>query len=194
VGELGSGRELVRWIYEADKGDVVDQPFSIGDKYVVAELIEIDDQGLMSPQKARPTVEGLVRNHKKAEQILQKLGSSNNLEAIASSNKQQVLRADSVSFPSPFIPNVGQEMKVIGASFNKQMQGKVMTPIEGATGIFIMKPESISAKPNPNGSLENTRTMMEQQLRSVGFRSLEAIKKAPSRTIAKILIKELNMK
>jgi len=178
VGELGAGRDLVKWVYEADKGDIVDQPFSIGDKYIVAQLTDINDEGVMSVQKARPMVEGLVRNHKKAQQIMDKLGTPNSLEAVASANKQQIQRADSLSFMSPFIPNVGQELKVIGASFNKQWQGKVTPPIEGTTGVFVLKPESISAKANPNASLDNTRTTMEQQLRSTGFRSLESIKKA----------------
>jgi len=178
VGDLGPGRDLVKWLYEADKGDVSDQPFSIGDKYIVAEVTEINDEGVMSAQKARPMVESFVRNHKKAKQIIEKLGTPNNLDAVASANKQQIQRADSLSFMSPFIPNVGQELLVIGASFNKQWQGKVTPPIEGTTGVFVLKPESISAKPNPNATLESTRLTMEQQLKGVGFRALDAIKRA----------------
>ena len=178
VGELGTSRELVRWMYEAEKGDIVDQPFSVGDKYVVAQLTEINDEGVISPQKARPMVEALVRNHKKAQQLIEKIGTPSNLESVATAHKVQVLRADSVSFASPFIPNVGQELKVIGASFNKQLQGKTSSPIEGNSGVFVIKPESISAKPNPNASIDATRTNLEQQLRRSAFQSIEAIKKA----------------
>ena len=178
VGELGSSRELVRWMYEADKGDVVDQPFSIGDKYVVAQLTEINEEGMMSPQKARPMIESMVRNHKKAQQLIQKIGTPSTLETVASSNKVQVLRADSVSYSSPFIPNVGQELKVIGASFNKQWQGKLSLPIEGNSGVFVIKPETIAARPNPNANLESTRASVEQQLRRAGFQAMESLKKA----------------
>jgi len=178
VGELGTSRELVRWMYEADRGDVVDQPFSIGDKYIVAQLTEINEEGVMPPQKARPMVEAMVRNHKKAQQILEKIGTPNSLETVASSNKVEVRRADSVSFSSPFIPNVGQELKVIGASFNKQGQGKSSAPIEGTGGVYVLKVEQVYAKPNPNANIENSRNTMEQQLRRQGFQSLESIKKA----------------
>jgi peptidyl-prolyl cis-trans isomerase D len=178
VGDLGSSREFVKWIYQADPGDVVDQPFSIGDKYIVAELTEINAEGLLSPQKARPTVEGLVRNHKKAQQILKKIGKPASLEAVASSNNVQISRADSLNFSSPFIPNVGQELKVIGASFSKQGAGKVLSPIEGSTGVFVVKPESIAAKPNPGGSVDAVRSNLEMQLKSFAERSLESIKKA----------------
>jgi peptidyl-prolyl cis-trans isomerase D len=109
---------------------------------------------------------------------LEKIGTPNSLETVASSNKVEVRRADSVSFSSPFIPNVGQELKVIGASFNKQGQGKSSAPIEGTGGVYVLKVEQVYAKPNPNANIENSRNTMEQQLRRLGFQSLESIKKA----------------
>jgi len=178
VGELGSSRELVRWIYQADVGDVVDQAIAIGDKYVVATLTEINEEGVMSPQKAKPMVESLVRNRKKAKQLVEKIGNPTSLEAVASANKAQVLRADSVSFTAAFIPNVGQEMKLIGASFNKQSLNKVAGPIEGNSGVYVLKPESVYAKPNPNASPENIRMMLEQRLRQSSAQSVEALRKA----------------
>jgi len=178
VGDLGASRELIRWMYQADLGDVVDQPYSIGDKYIVAQLTEINSEGLMSPQKARPTVEGLVRNHKKAEQILKKIGKPTSLESVASANNVQISKADSVLFSSPFIPNVGQELKVIGVAFDKQATGKVLPPIEGSTGVFVVKPETIAARANPGGNLESVRSNLEMQARSFAERSLEGIKKA----------------
>ena len=178
VGELGASRDLVRWMYQADVGDVVDQSFAIGDKYVVAMLTEINDEGVLSPKKARPQVENLVRNRKKAKQLIEKIGNPTSLDAVASAHKVQVLRADSVGFASPFIPNVGQELKLIGASFNKQWLGKVAGPIEGNSGVFVLKPESVYAKPNPNASPDALRMMLEQRLRQGGAQSIEALRKA----------------
>jgi len=177
VGDLGSSRDLVRWMYQADIGDVVDQPYSIGDKYIVASVTEINDEGLMPAQKARPTVEGLVRNHLKAQQIIKQIGKVTTLEAAASLKNAQLARADSVSFASPFIQNVGQELKVIGAAFYKQGAGKVLGPIEGSTGVFVVKPETIYAKPSPGG-VEGVRANLEMQVKSFAERSLEGIKKA----------------
>jgi peptidyl-prolyl cis-trans isomerase D len=69
-------------------------------------------------------------------------------------------------------------LKVIGASFSKQGAGKVLSPIEGSTGVFVVKPESIAAKPNPGGSVDAVRSNLEMQLKSFAERSLESIKKA----------------
>lgn len=175
---MGSSRELVRWIFESDKGDV-SEPYDLGDKYVVAMITEINKEGTMTAAKARPQVEFMVRNEQKAEQIIKKLGGAKTLEAAASATGTQVQKADSISFASPVIPNVGQEAKVIGATFNKQWLTKVTPPIAGNGGVFIIKPENLSAKPNISGNLEQQRLGMQMQMKSMsGFRSLEALKKS----------------
>lgn len=176
---LGSNRQLVRWIYEAGIGDV-SEPYSVEDKYVVAVVTEINKEGLMTAKKARPLVENLVRNKKKAEQIKQKLGKPATLEAAATAGAQTVQRIDSVSFNSYSIPNVGQEMKLIGAVFNKAWQGKVSEPIAGNGGVFVFKTEGpVFARPNPGADVEQQRTaMMMQQRQSMSYRAIESIKKA----------------
>jgi len=175
----GSNRQFIRdWVYKSDIGDV-SEPYRIGDKYIVAVLTEINKEGTMSPHKARPIVEVLIRNKKKAAQIIQKLGKPATLEAAASSANQQVQRADSLSFAQAFIPNAGQEAKVIGAAFNKAWQGKVTPPIGGNGGVFVLRTESIFAKANPNADVEQQRNMMMLQQRSaVSYRAIEVMKRA----------------
>ncbi len=175
---VGSSRQLVRWVFEADKGDV-SEPFDLGDKYVVVLVTEINKEGTMTAAKARPQVEFIVRNEKKAEQIIKKMGSAATLEAAATATGTTIQRADSISFSSQVIPNVGQEPKVVGAAFNKQWLNKVTPPIPGNGGVFMVKPENVSAKANISGNLDQQRQGMEMQMRSMsGFRSLEALKKS----------------
>lgn len=175
---LGSSRQLVRWAYEAERGDV-SEPYDLGDKYVVAMVTDINKEGTMSAAKARPQVEFLVRNKKKADQLIKKIGNANTLQAVATATGVQVQRADTISFASPVIPNVGQESKVVGASFNKQWRGKTTPAIAGNGGVFMIKPENISAKPTATADIEQQRTAMLAQMKSMsGFRSLEALKKS----------------
>ncbi|MBS1948835.1 MAG: SurA N-terminal domain-containing protein [Bacteroidetes bacterium] len=177
---LGTNRQLVKWIYD-DKtslGDV-SEPYSVGDKYVVAILTEINKEGTMAAAKARLSVEPILRNQKKADLIIKKIGSANTLDAVSKATNEPVLKADSISFASPFIPNVGQEPKVIGASFDKQLQGKPASgPISGNGGVFVIKVENISAKSNPGADAEELRKGQQQQeARLVSYRALEALKK-----------------
>jgi peptidyl-prolyl cis-trans isomerase D len=178
VPGLGANRQLVRWIYEADLGDV-SEPYVVGDQYVVAVVTEVNKEGLMTAKKARPLVENLVRNRKKAEQIKQKLGKPATLDAAATAGAQTVQNIDSVSFTSYSIPNVGQEMKLIGAIFNKAWQNKVSEPIAGNGGVFVFQTKNIFARPNASADVEQQRTaMMMQQRQSMSYRAIESIKKA----------------
>ncbi|MBE7173733.1 MAG: SurA N-terminal domain-containing protein [Williamsia sp.] len=179
IAGVGANRQLVQWIYGADKGDV-SEPYDMGDKYVVAMVTEINDEGTMSATKARPQVEFIIRNEKKAQQLIKKMnGPASTLEAVSKAYGNPIMRTDSLGFAAPVIPNVGQEPKVTGAAFNKEWKGKVSPAITGNAGLFYIKTESISAKPLLNGNIDQQRTAMMQQMKSMGgYRSLEALKKA----------------
>ena len=148
AGALQDARSLVRWTFEAKKGDVSD-PFSIGDQFIVAVLDKIMAKGLQDTATARSGCENTIRNKKKAEIIIKKIGNTPTLESAATAyNKQaQVAGADSsLTFGSQIINGVGMEAKVIGASFNKGYQTKVSPPIEGSGGVFVIKINSIQPK------------------------------------------------
>jgi peptidyl-prolyl cis-trans isomerase D len=162
---LGTKRELVKWIYTANLGEV-SEPYPVGDKYVVAIVTEINKEGTMSPAKARNTIEPILRNRKKAEQIIKKLGSPASLDAVASASGQQVQTADSLRFSSPALPNSGLEPKVVGAAFDKQLAGKPISPaISGNTGIYFIRVDNVSALSNSEADIQQQRFMQEQQQR-----------------------------
>src|SRR5215831_928254 len=98
---LGSNRPLVRWAYnDAKIGEVADQPFNVGDNFVVPVLVASFDKGPMAISKARPLVEYKIRNSKKTEQLIQKLGSANTLDAVSKVFGRPVETADSLRFNS----------------------------------------------------------------------------------------------
>lgn len=176
VNGVGQSRQLVRWIYENKTGDV-SEPVEVGDRYVVAIIAGINPAGTMSVAEARPLVEGFVRNEKKAKQILDGKFKGNSLEAIASAIGSPVLHADSLSFSTPFLPNVGSEPKIVGAAFNKSLQGKTSAPIAGLTGVFAVKVESNSARAGMMDT-ETIRQTLMQGNRVAVFRGVQALRSA----------------
>jgi peptidyl-prolyl cis-trans isomerase D len=164
---LGSSRALVRWIFEAKLGEV-SESFSVDDKYVVAIVTEINKKGTMTVAKARPVIEPILRNRKKAEIISKKIGSAATLDAVAAATGQAVSKADSLIFMSPYIPNIGPEPRVVGYAFDKQLAGKaVSAPVEGNEGVFVLKVDQVSAKANYGSDIEQTRTAMLQSEESI---------------------------
>jgi len=149
VGGLSDARQLVKWAFEAKKGDV-SEPFNINDQFVVATVEKIVSEGTQDAATARPLTEGIIRNQKKAEIIAKKLGAAPSVEAAAAAYNKQVQTAgadSSIVFDGQIIPNIGQEPKVIGASFNKEYQSKPSGPIAGANGVYVIKVNSIGSKP-----------------------------------------------
>jgi peptidyl-prolyl cis-trans isomerase D len=182
LGGLGESREIVRWAFtEAKKGTVAEHAYMVGDKYVVPAVTAVYEKGTMPVEKARPLVEYKIRNLKKADVIIKKLNNASTLEAAAQAGGQQVMKADSVAFSSSFIPNVGNEMKVLGASFNKEYQAKVSPPIKGEIGVFVIKVDNITAEANPNFDARAQQAALQQQLGGmIGYRTIDILKKAAS--------------
>ncbi len=176
---LGASRTLVRAIFAADEGDVL-QPERVGNAYVVAVVTEVAKAGTQGVAKARTVVEPVLRNKKKAEQIKQKIGKITTLEAASAALGQPLQVADSLRFNganSAF----GFEPKVIGASFNQAYKGKVIPEaIEGQSGVFVVRVDALSTTPVQSGSIEEQRSMLQMQARQQAmYRSpLEALKNA----------------
>ncbi|HLX91837.1 MAG TPA: SurA N-terminal domain-containing protein [Puia sp.] len=176
---LGTSRDLLKWVYD-DKTSVgdVSTPWLVGQKYVVAMLTEINKEGTMGVAKAKPIVEPILRNQKKADEIEKKIGNPASLDAVASSTGQPKMKSDSVSFSSIYIPNAGREPKVVGASFDRQLTGKPVSPgIAGGQGVFYIQVLGVSAK-SGGSDLEQIRFSQAQQQKSmIQYRAIEVLKK-----------------
>ena len=145
VGALGVSRALVRKIYEAKRGEVL-QPERVGNAYVVAVVTEINEEGTQSVASARSAVEPMLRNKKKAELIKKQLGSISTLEAVSTSWGKPVEPADSVRMFGNSSRVIGYEPKVIGAAFNPNNRGKVVTEtIEGLQSVFVVRVDNVTA-------------------------------------------------
>ncbi|WP_118974070.1 peptidylprolyl isomerase [Taibaiella koreensis] len=139
VNGLGASRDLVKWAYDAKLGDV-SSVYAVGDKYIVAKLTSIMEPG-MAPinSQTRPILEGYVKKEKKAEILKQKAKGKTTLEAIAQAENLQVGTADSLSFIRAFVPNMGNEPKVVGYSFCKTFKENTLSPaISGQDGVFFI--------------------------------------------------------
>lgn len=177
---LGASRQMVRWIYEHSAGDVSD-PFEVGDKYIVAIISAVNKAGTMSVAEARPLCENIVRSTKKAKVLIDTKIKGTTLEAIAASAGTAVQHTDSLSFAAPFIPNMGNEPKVIGAAFNKSLQGKISEPFAGTSGVFAVRVDNNSAKPAAMDQAALKQSLI-QSARMAAFRGVEALKKTASIT------------
>ena len=175
---LGSARSLIKWVYENKVGNV-SEPTNLGDKFIVALIAESKEEGLPDAKTARIQVESIIRNQKKAAEIIGKIGNNRDLGAIATAFKTNVLNADSISYFSPFIPGVGMEPKLTGAAFNPAVKGKVSEPIPGNSAVYVINTTNVGLMPAGNADYSGRRMQMEQGMKQNGPNAaLQALTKA----------------
>ncbi len=164
IGQLQDARAIVRWASDAKEGQVSD-PFSIKDDFIVAVVDKRLKEGLPDVSSARPMVEGIIMNNKKADIIKSKLSNPSTLEAAAAPYHLQVLSTgedSTLTFDAPIINGIGHEPKVAGAAFNKTYQTKVSPPFAGNSGVFVIKVNGVYPKAPVNEALQ--KLQMNDQL------------------------------
>jgi len=171
---IGTARNIVRWVFEKDV-NTVSESFEQGENYVVAVITSEEKEGLASVNAARPQVEGILRDKKKAEKIKATI-KGKTLEAIAADAKAIVQRADSIGFSFAMITGLGNEPKLVGAAFNKALINKVSEPIAANSGVYTISVNSIAAK-QANQDPSFFKDELLERTRSLMFRSASSFKK-----------------
>jgi len=171
INGVGVSRQLVKKIFDADKGDVLQE--RIGDNYVVAVIAEVNKEGTMGVAQARPGVERVLRNKKKAEAIKKKIGNITTLEGVAKTIQQQlhlrdtikIVSLDSVRFASQSSAPLSFEYKVLGASFNPANNGKVVNELLESryNSAYVIRVDNITATPVENADINGQRKSLEMR-------------------------------
>ena len=180
IGNMQDARSLVQWAFKAKKGDVSD-PIIIGEDFLIATVNKIYKEGTQDAAIARPGAEAAVRNIKKADIIMAKLGGGPSLETAAAAYNKTVIMAgsdSSITMAAGIINGIGAEPKLIGASFNPANQTKVSGPIAGTTGVYVIKVNSIQQKFDPSPEAKASATSARTNaLRQQAGNWFEALKK-----------------
>ena len=135
---LGNQRAIVRWAFEEDSKVGSIKRFELANiGHVIARVKSIDNSGLVPVSQVRSYVEPILKNKKKAELIKAKMTGSS-LEAIAKSAGSKVEQAANLTMENPVLGLVGAEPKVVGTAF-ALAANKVSAPIEGVTGVYVVK-------------------------------------------------------
>ncbi len=163
---LDDARSLVRWAYKADKGDLSDEIFDIGDKYVVAVLTAIKPEGTLSLDDVKKQIEPDVKRAVQAKvlkaQFEKALNGASAINQVAQKLGAPVTPVENVVFANPVIPGVAQENKVIGSIFGAQ-PNKLSDAMEGDRGVYVYTVKSFTNPPALSNVLK-VKDQMEQTI------------------------------
>ena len=146
IGELDhdlpnmeSQRRLVQWLFneETNINDYKRFDLSSGG-YVIVQLTEKNEDGLMSPGLASINVLPILKNKKKAKIIIDKNRKYKSLEEIASNNNLEINNVSALNQLTPIVAQAGFEPKVIGTAFGLEVNG-ISSLVEGESGVYMIK-------------------------------------------------------
>ncbi len=150
LGDLGSGntsREIVRWAFNGatSPNDVAPDVFSYTEpnlfytnKFVIAGLKSAEPKGLRSMASLKDEITPLIQNMKKSEIIKSQLAGKGLAEAAAAYGVSSE-SATGVAMNARFIPNLGNEPKVISA-LSSTAANQTSAPIVGNAGVYLVSP------------------------------------------------------
>jgi peptidyl-prolyl cis-trans isomerase D len=146
-GALGNQRNIVLWAFEDGTSVGAVKRFEVANLgNVIAKVKKSNPEGIMAVDLVRSYIEPILKNKKKAELIKAKMAGTS-LEAIAKATGSQVQQATDVTMENPVLTGgVGQEPKAVGNAFALSA-GKLSAPIEGNTGVYVVKNTSVVKAP-----------------------------------------------
>ncbi|MGV3547110.1 MAG: peptidylprolyl isomerase [Pedobacter sp.] len=168
---LDNPRQLIRDGYEADKGEVLAQVYTMDNAYVVAQVTSVKPKGQLSLEDVKKQIEPQVLNAKKAKILTEKfdkaLAGASNIDAVAQKLGKTATPVQNMVFANPIIPGLSQENKVVGTVFGSQV-GKLSKAIAGDRGVYAFVVEGFT---NP-APLANTFKQKESMLMNISQRAL----------------------
>ncbi|MFC6103724.1 peptidylprolyl isomerase [Olivibacter domesticus] len=142
IQNLESPRELIKWAFKADKGDLTDKVYELDNQYVVAKLTSIRPKGQLSLADVKKEIEPAVLNKVKAAQLEQKLNGAlkgaKSINEVAQKVGKTAKAEQNIVFANPVLPGVAQENKVVGTVFGLQPK-QLSKPIEGTQGVYVVE-------------------------------------------------------
>lgn len=166
VPGLDNAREVVRWAFKANKGDVGDQVYVVGDQYIVPVLTDTKPKGILPLDAIKKKIQPAVLNHVKAKQLEDKLqaaeSGATSLDQVAQKAGAKVAAVQNIVLANPVIPGVSVEYKVIGTMFGSQ-PNKISKPIEGAHGVYVFSVDNF-VNPAPLANAVREKEQISQAL------------------------------
>src|SRR5690606_35626637 len=71
-------RDLIRWAFQADKGQLGERIYESDNHFIVARLAEVQPKGIQSLESVKPLIEPVVKNLVKARMLKEKMNNAIN--------------------------------------------------------------------------------------------------------------------
>jgi peptidyl-prolyl cis-trans isomerase D len=178
VSMLNNARALVRWVYEAKKGDV-SKVIDVDGRYVIAVLTSVREKGISPLDAVRNLVEMEAIKEKKAEKFLaeisSKAGSASSIEQYAQAMGLPIDTARNITFAGPYIPKSGRELELVG-KLSVSKSGTLVKPMKGENGVVVAQLNKLTEAPAVTDYKQAAMQISQQMSGRVDYEMFEALK------------------
>ncbi len=141
VGSLTDARGIVTWLYNTGEVGELSSVFELDNVYIIAIMTGLQEKGASQLEAVRYQVERKVKDAKKAEKIMAKLGSADgSLDEIAQAygDDAQVIEMSDLKLSANTLSTVGNAPEAVGVAFSMQ-NGEKTKPFKVANGVVILE-------------------------------------------------------
>ena len=179
ISGMDNSREIVRWAFNAEQGDV--SPVTeVDGNYVVALLTGVSEDGIAPLTAVSQNIATILRQQIKGKMLSDSLSGGTSLQAVATKVGAEVKEAGDVDFNSFYVNGVGVEPALIGAVSAVQ-PGALSKPVVGMAGVYLF---DVTGRQNTdNVTSESERARLE----SMGLSYL-------SERVSQVLVEAANVK
>lgn len=178
VSGLESPRPLVRWAYDAKRGEVSDV-ITLPNTNVVAVVTAIRKDKYAPLDQVKTEVELAVRKEKKGEVLAEQLNKAktgvSNIQDLASKLNLNVETASGISFSSISAGASGMEPRLIATAVISKPNA-LTAPIKGDNGVYVAMVTTKTPAQGTDYSQSNMRLNYLYQQRAA-YENFEALKK-----------------
>ncbi len=172
-GLQGNNFQIIAWTFEEDAelGDT--KRFDLDKEgYVVAQITQMESEGLQSVKGATAKVRPLVIKDKKAALLIKKLDGT--LAEIAKKEGVRVNNTGDLTFSKPPTAALGKDKAVVGALLSMK-EGETLRGVRGQTGVYALALTKKEA-PVELSSYEPYRQQLQNKIKKDDAKIYQALK------------------
>ena len=147
IGTLDA-RQVVQWLYSRATEDDVSDIFELEKNFVIAAMLDTQEEGTSNYEKIAPALKKRVINEKKSKPVIDKIegqkGTLDELVTLFPNGTAYVYNMSGLKLQDKYLRNVGNDPKAIGAVFALQEVGDRSTAIATDNGVFLFELVSIN--------------------------------------------------
>ncbi|MDR0567016.1 MAG: SurA N-terminal domain-containing protein [Prevotellaceae bacterium] len=143
VAGLQQARDIVRWAYNGEEGDI-SPIFEVDNHFVVAAITAVREDGYAPVRQVAAEISAELTRKKKAAAIAEEMQGAESLQSLAERLNLSVQTLDNVGFSSFYLTGIGME-PTLSAAASVANENQISAPIEGQTGVYVFTVTAVTA-------------------------------------------------